>query len=366
MNNVRTYFIIILNSLVLFLSSDYFFGAKLFNFDPVNLNQDFRLQHKIFSHTLKPDYEGTAAWGNQLYKVCTNSLGFKSYCGDTSKLNTEYDLVFIGDSFTEAIGMNFEDSFVGFISQSFSELTVGNMGVSSYSPSIYLAKVKHYLNKGLSMKHLIVYIDISDVQDEVTRVFENDIVKNESLITSDKPNLSEEFNLLSLKKFLYEHLPASYFLLKTLRNFILSKFDPESYHFDYERSSWTFNADSKGYGEIGVNGAVERAITNMQILSNFLNERNIQLSIAVYPWPGQLLHETGESLQVRIWRDFCIKRCAMFIESFTSFNKVKNQLSARKTIENYFFKGDIHFNQDGNKVLAQDFINSFKEYQKGI
>ena len=124
-------------------------------------------KHPIFHHTFKANYDGFGVWGDKQYPICINSLGFKSYCGDDSKMTTNYDLVFIGDSFTEGIGMAFQDTFVGVISHNFPKLRIANMGVSSYSPSIYLSKVKNYIQKGFSLNHLIIYIDISDISDEV-------------------------------------------------------------------------------------------------------------------------------------------------------------------------------------------------------
>ena len=41
-----------------------------------------------------------------------------------------------------------------------------NAGVSSYSPSIYYYKTKFFIEQGLKFSHLIVFIDISDIEDE--------------------------------------------------------------------------------------------------------------------------------------------------------------------------------------------------------
>lgn len=38
--------------------------------------------------------------------------------------------------------------------------------MSSYSPSIYFSKVNFLLKHGITFKELVVYIDISDIQDE--------------------------------------------------------------------------------------------------------------------------------------------------------------------------------------------------------
>ena len=48
------------------------------------------------------------------------------------------------------------------------KITVANLGVTSYAPNIYLSKIKHLLDNNYKFKHLIVFVDISDVFDDNT------------------------------------------------------------------------------------------------------------------------------------------------------------------------------------------------------
>ena len=52
-------------------------------------------------------------WGPNTYKLCTNIHGFKSKCGNLG--SDHYDIGFIGDSFTEGLGVQHEKTFVGII-----------------------------------------------------------------------------------------------------------------------------------------------------------------------------------------------------------------------------------------------------------
>ena len=63
------------------------------------------------------------------------------------------------------------------------DLKIANLAVSSYSPSIYLTKVRYFLEKGITFKRLIVYLDISDIQDEVIYLIENGKVKQVAYLT---------------------------------------------------------------------------------------------------------------------------------------------------------------------------------------
>ena len=127
---------------------------------------------------------------------------------------------------------------------------------------------------------------------------------------------------------------------------------------DYQRGAWTYNPSSIGYGQEGVQGGIEQSLRAMTKLSDLLREKGINLSVAVYPWPSQLLYDKVESEQVRIWENFCKTRCVSFYNSFESFFALKDQISVNKTIELYFVPGDVHHNRKGAQVIANDFLNS--------
>src|SRR5262249_32763549 len=75
--------------------------------------------------------------------------------------------VFIGDSFTEGLGYPWEQTFVGLLSRSLGEAEILNAAVSSYSPTAYYIKIKWLLDEGYVFDHVVVLIDISDIQDEM-------------------------------------------------------------------------------------------------------------------------------------------------------------------------------------------------------
>lgn len=91
-------------------------------------------------------------WGPLKYRLCTDANGFKASCHAKSSDDKNFDIAFIGDSFTEGIGLPYEETFVGVIAQNMPTLKIANLGVSSYSPSIYLSKVKYLLDHGFFLK----------------------------------------------------------------------------------------------------------------------------------------------------------------------------------------------------------------------
>jgi hypothetical protein len=102
-------------------------------------------------------------------QIFTNSLGFKDARVREVPLRSDRKRVlFMGDSFTEALGVAYEESFVGRFAAAFPQLEVLNGGVSGYAPSVYYAKTKYLIEMGLQTDEVIVYIDISDIQEEAT------------------------------------------------------------------------------------------------------------------------------------------------------------------------------------------------------
>src|SRR6056297_1067703 len=131
----------------------------------------YRTEMPPYHHDFeKKQVVDTATWGNRLYRLRTNSLRFKDTAPRNVPLKADhYRILFIGDSFTEGVGVPYRQTFVGIIGEALSKygIEVLNAGVVSYSPIIYWRKVKYLLEtKGLDFDEVVVFLDISDVQDE--------------------------------------------------------------------------------------------------------------------------------------------------------------------------------------------------------
>ena len=216
------------------------------------------------------------------------------------------------------------------------------MGVTSYSPIIYWNKVKHFLNKGLEADHVIVFIDVSDIDDEANnykKCSDSDyvcdrFVKKDKLEINHLVKEEEKFPL-------FKHIQITTKKLKR-------KIKPKIYIYrkDFERSYWTYS-DSNEEIKKGINNSMKY----MKNLSDYLNAKNITLSVAVYPHPGQILHDNKNSKHVQIWRDFCKQKCKYFINLFPIFFNNKDNVKKMDIIKKYFIKNDIHFNKHGNKKI---------------
>ena len=105
-------------------------------------------------------------YGPYNYQICTNDISIRINCNEKEK-SKDYEILFIGDSFTEGVGLPYVETFVG-IFQKERNYNVANLAVSGYSPYIYY-KILAYENiiNFHKVREIIVFIDISDNQDDL-------------------------------------------------------------------------------------------------------------------------------------------------------------------------------------------------------
>ena len=119
-------FIIDLISALIFIPEDY---------------NDFRTPHPYYHHDLLPNRSEKNIWGDKIFDVYTNSLGFKDNSIREVQLEPQKKrFLFIGDSYTEGVGMTWEESFVGILDNSLPNIEILNAGVVSYCPNFIISK----------------------------------------------------------------------------------------------------------------------------------------------------------------------------------------------------------------------------------
>ncbi|MBI4707216.1 MAG: hypothetical protein HY761_04760 [Candidatus Omnitrophica bacterium] len=342
--------------------------------------KSYRIPSEIYHHDLKIRASvslKTTMWDNRQYNLFTDSLGFKSNSvKETSLVSDKYRILFIGDSFTEGVGMNFEDSFVGIVSDKLllENIEVLNAGVATYSPMIYWRKTKHLIEElGLKFNELIVFIDMSDIYDEAycytsgedeTVIYLNEKVclgQNEADLK--QRGLQQADPQHGMKYFLKNNTIISYFFLNKLHDVLLQKEEHPVY--DYEnmpkymiagkRGMWSL--DDKLYEEFGRRG-LEKSRLYMEKLAELARKHNIKMTIAVYPWPAQIFHNDFDSRQVLFWKKFAAEENIGFINYFPCFLKL-NKDRPLKTLDEYFLERDMHWNENGNRLIAETFLSYY-------
>jgi hypothetical protein len=264
-------------------------------------------------------------------------------------------IVFIGDSFTEGAGIRYDDSFVGRVDAALAPrgVEVLNAGVVSYCPIIYFRKVKHLLEDvGLAFDALVVYIDIGDIQDEVTYKLD---AGGQRALAPRAPGAGAGGRPAARRPRLLpvpaaEEVPGPQQPAWSHAYVALERLFPMEGN---RAGLWTVYDDAfESYGREGL----ELAREDMDRLADLLRPRGIALTVAVYPWPDQILHHDLHSKQVEFWSAWAAAHGAGFIDYFPALHR---PAPADEILDRYFIPGDVHWNEEGHRLIADGFLEHY-------
>ena len=223
----------------------------------------YRIPSDNYHHDLlKNKAVDNVPWGHLSYNVRTNSLGFKDFSVRDIPLVPEgRRIVFMGDSFTEGVGVDYKDSFVGLIASALSadKIDVLNAGVVGYSPIIYWRKTLYLIEEiGLKFDELIVFLDISDPTNEVV-----------SYRLDERGNVAERSPFSQEEKNFKTFLRDNTILLYSLSNWIHDTLFPgrSVYAINLKLSRWT--VDRELYEEIWWYHEEHPRVTYYRIMKQF-------------------------------------------------------------------------------------------------
>lgn len=333
---------------------------------------DHRVSSEIYHHGLAPGLRVWEGWGLIRYGYATNSLGFKDAAPRAvDPGGGAYRVLFLGDSFTEGKGLDYRRSFVGRVARAWGKrgIEVLNAGVDSYSPVIYRLKLKHLVEaKGLRIDLCVVFLDVSDIYDEVRRYR----VDSEGRLTvpPGEGNSGGIGRVLRDHSFTARLLPYAWdhlaFLGKAWKRRLRVARDTGTPVLDVDRldmwigsvtglaaSAWSYDdARWEAYGRAGR----ARAAANMSGLLRQLERLGVPLVLAVYPWPDQLFHDPKAPRHLEFWRDWSARRGVRFINLFPAFTAG----DPSDSLERHFMPLDFHWNSDGHRLAARVFLESFE------
>jgi len=350
--------------LVLFLLLDAGYSAFMLRSRPVvNAQATCFKSDAVRHHSLQPNCQCERHWGKQSYPFVTNNLGFRDQTIRDVPISVNAPRVlFLGDSFTEGMSA-WGDTYVGQLVAKFPQYDFLNGGVESYAPSNYLNVTRQLLDRGVKFDEVIVFIDLSDAQDEAA--FYRD--KNPmGAVDGPEQIVHNDSWYASLRAFITEHLLITNSVFDRMERLAVrhGTYQLNIGHgqlFDLPRSAWTYRAvsDSEpyeiGYAPLGLEAGLRKEETKMTELWHLLQQRGIPVSVVVYPWPAQIAHDKVDSRQVQMWRDWCNGKCQRFISVFPEFFEVKNACPPGQAgcwyMQDFIF-GDEHYSPAGNELVA--------------
>lgn len=346
-----------------------------------NTDRTFRSPHPYYHHGLLPNQKAVASWYNIKYPLYTNSLGFRD--AEIRHIPFQSDkkrILFMGDSHTEGVGVPFNETFTGQLIEKLdtSKVELLNAAAVSYSPRIYYLKTKHLVEEvGLKFDELFVFIDLSDIQNEIVyQRFEPEkpkiISRLSAKLRNQAVNHSYSFHTLyrlkpirETTRFLkkaavfdeYRQNEAHVNALELYASFfdgfddntLLSK--PQFHGV----SGWLYN---ENFAELAQTG-LELGKENMLKLRQLCREHGISMTISVHPWQEQINMMQPEDKYVLFWKNFAEENGIGFINFYPIF--INPPVSAALGME-FFISNDNHWNKNGHWLVANE-LEKYLNYQ---
>ena len=370
MNKIKFFFFILLIDII--ISNIIFKNTSYWEYSEWE-KKWWRVSSPIYHHAILPNIDKVEKWGGKIEKrVITNSLGFfDKKIRIVKKIDkNKKRLLLIGDSFIEGSGLPYEDTVAGLLDKNLGEdFEILNSALGSYSPSIYYKKTKFYIDQGYEFDQALVFLDVSDIYDELFIKFNSDgniltyeETKKQSFakknfyslgrLLRDNSTIFRFLNILSDKT----ELTKNYIKLKhkASKDYNKSFFDTKRndvmfYRMTHiDRGYWTYNKEK--YAE--VSNGIKQSEKYLTKLFKLFNENNIDATLIIYPWPTQILY--GDNYHQKYWKNFSKKNN---IEFLSVYNKFKSK-DVRKFIFENFIYGDIHWNKMGTKLVFEEVIKN--------
>ncbi len=355
----------ILFSVAAFLALDYFRSAAIMRrYKAAEKQGSCRISDPVLHHALKPNCAFVERWGRDSYNYFTNSLGFRdAQVREVPLTDDRPRILILGNSFTEGESA-WPDSYVGKIAAALPQYDFLNGGGASYAPSVDLNIVRKLLAQGVQFDEVILFSGAFDVFNEAA--FYRDLDASGAVAGPEH----KRYNISRYAKsrfFVARNFMLTNHLVDAVERFLVGHglyhlaTDQWGDEFDMEMVAWTYRPVNEtdphpsGYAPLGVNRGIAKEMTKMDLLWQELEQRNIPLSVVVYPYPSQLVHDKVDSRQVELWRAWCEGKCKRFVNLFPAFFALKEQCPRSRPgcwYLNYFIFGDMHYNSAGNALVA--------------
>ena len=300
------------------------------------------------------------------YKVYTNEKG-QRYSGHKINSKTK-NIVFLGDSQTFGVGNDWENTFPGIIENKTGKYNIFNLGVPSYSPSVYNYIFTNFKSKNqINIDKVYVLIDLTDIADE----------NNRWKIVNGMPELNEKKIIDKsdyITKFKRENFKGLHLISTNIRFLFrdLKKNNANSNRYKPVNGNPTANFIYKNHEEIedcntdmikkkywncgGINLGLKKTKKEIIRLSYNVRDHGSEFYIIIMPWPDTL--NFGQ--KIFNWENYIYNLCEKsscdgVINLFEDFENIK--LSEPDWLEKIYLKDDIHLTHLGNKIIAEKIIN---------
>ena len=340
-----------------------------------------KLQSYYYHHDQRSNTNYLDHWGNSRPVIYSNQYGFKDKKKGLVKFSDK-NILFIGDSLVEGVGLKYEDTWVGIVAEQLNErnIVVLNAGLQTYASSIYLAKTYDLIErKKIPITDVYVMISVNDIHD--------DFYRYKSVDENFKVRHDEEINFLFIEM-------MNFIKGNTLTYQIIAELTPPLAFIQKLKSSFSSikNSFSTHEGTLLQNQQIKKNIQSEESILMISNggdyklmydenifEKNgkesILKTINYLNRLGVYLSSKKINLTILLPREsvFIIKNpidknYEFLINQLESLNKnnikfiylneyYQEYTNGFDVYRDLFFANDVHWNKKGNLKIAEEILN---------
>jgi hypothetical protein len=325
---------------------------------PLVFHSPHRIPHPVYHHGIQSNQVSTDAIGKYSAPFFSNSLGMKdAQVREVPLEGKQPRVLLLGDSFTEGIGTPWEKTFAGILAAQMeaSGVELLNGGTVSYSPHLMRLRMEELLARGLKVNRVVVFIDISDVLNELQYAEQGDgtVHYEEYAPFEDQAKSIRQIN--ERCGWLESHVEKNFVIVgaivRNLRLLWRSRESKVGIHDYDEIPRWAWNwPDYRGPYEKYIDEGLRRGRDNMDRLALRLRQENIPLTVVVYPWPQQIRSGTRGGRGEVFWRKWCEQRGVDFVSLYPDFLTTEKPADV---IRQYYWASDCHWNEAGQRLVAK-------------
>lgn len=293
-----------------------------------------RTADPFLHHALRAGFSGFETWGEARVPYSVNNLGFRDRRPREvqRKFEAGTRTLLLGDSFVEGLGLSYDDSLASALETRLARkgrpAEVLNGAVASYSPFLEARALRRFFEKGFETDSIVLFLDISDVQDEGLGTYEG--------LGEDgafPPWWRRKVSALT-------HEPQGFWETLLFR----TKVERDNY---YEaRDRWT--EDDALWDRYGRQG-LARCREGVLRIRELAHHHGAHLRLCIYPWPTQIRSARNPS---RAETEFLRLGSDAGIPVTNTFPLFR----ADQDWNSNFLPGDVHWSKAGAILVADALI----------
>ena len=299
-----------------------------------------------------------------IVKTITDEMGLRVGENSLPKNKNKKNIFIFGDSFTYGVGIEYEKTYVGLIEKKFSNYNVYNFGVGSYSPSVYLYKLKKTLEKNIVPEKILLFLDLTDLIDEASRWTYDESIVKVRLATNYVYKNSKKKEKFTKKNFKLLNNVSSYinYHSRNLREFANIKLNEKRKIKTSIQGSFTYKDLNSLDKRFWKNGVFLKGKNNLKKrlsqISDISKKNNIEFYLIIYPWAETLEFGQKNFSWSNFAKEICSDKNCNLIDTIPDFQNYKNE-NINWSTELYFLN-DEHFNDKGANLLFNSIVTKIK------